>query len=324
MKKKEDTIFRRRNKFISILILVILIVAGCRKSPTSSEPSWQEVKSPTVKNLNSVFALSEENVWAVGECATIIHWNGEEWHPVVSHISCESLNDVYFTKDSDGWVVGANGIILHYNGNEWWPVAERPTKRGLSSCYFLSSTEGWAVGDSGVILHYDGSEWSLKESPITEFLASVYFPTSEEGWAVGSYEVILHYKNSEWEIFSYDSMALSELDDIYFLSPDNGFAVGYGWTTGGPYQPSGIQHYDGTDWSTKASFDLSLHSISFVNSSEGWAVGGGGIVHYKDGEWTVEIKFEWSESGWFSVFSLPSGVSWAVGSQGKILCYESQ
>ena len=41
--------------------------------------SWQEVESPTDKDLYSVFALSEDIAWAVGDSGVIIHWDGEKW-----------------------------------------------------------------------------------------------------------------------------------------------------------------------------------------------------------------------------------------------------
>ena len=66
-------------------VLCLFLVVGCREIPQPSG-GWHEVESPTDKDLYSVFALSQDNAWAVGDSGVIIHWDGETWSLVESQV----------------------------------------------------------------------------------------------------------------------------------------------------------------------------------------------------------------------------------------------
>jgi len=85
-----------------------------------------------------------------------------------------------------------------------------------------------------------------------------------------------------------------------------------------------ILHYTGGTW-TQYPTPLSgyvLHSVSMVDSSNGWAVGdNGAILRYSGGGWAVTQGA--SGSNLRSVFMVGSTDGWAVGDGGTILRYQA-
>ncbi len=166
---------------------------------------WNLVPSPTNVTgtaLNSVIALSTNNVWAVGlhdsqdfknSYSLVEHWDGSRWsvvpspNPSSSHYKINSiiLQGIAASSATDIWAVGnyANynskkpfsfALIEHWNGTKWSIVPGAPTKAlytSLSDVAVLSSNNIWAVGDTGVYEgttfteHWDGSTWSMVPSP---------------------------------------------------------------------------------------------------------------------------------------------------------------
>jgi len=297
-------------------VLCLFLVVGCREIPQPSG-GWQEVESPTDKDLCSVFALSKDNAWAVGDSGVIIHWDGETWSLVESPTS-ERLNSVYFVSPDDGWAVGNSGTILHYDGNNWHKV-ESPTSEILCSVYFLSPYEGWAVGSGGIILHYYNGKWHEAESLTSAILFDCYFLSPHNGWAVGGDlepgPVVLHYNGVQWKVIA-DSATLGfsggYLGSVYFTSPTEGWVIG-GLCTFHPN--SRILKYDGKTWNEEAHLSSTrLWSLHFSSSINGYAVGDSKMLHYDGSEWH-DVELDLDRAGLRSVYLLSKNEGWAVGSK---------
>ena len=293
-------------------VLCLFLVVGCREIPQPSG-GWQEVESPTDKDLYSVFALSEDNAWAVGDSGVIIHWDGETWSLVESPTS-ERLNSVYFVSPDDGWVVGNSGTILHWDGS-MWKVEDSPVSVDLSDVQFLSRNDGWAVG-SGMILHYYNGKWHEAESLPSATLSDCYFLSPHNGWAVGSDlelgPVVLHYNGVQWKVIA-DSATLgfSEgyLSSVYFTSPTEGWVIGGLYVF---YPNSRILKYDGKTWNEEAHLSTRLWSLHFSSSINGYAVGDGKMLHYDGSEWH-DVELDLERAGLWSVYLLSKNEGWAVG-----------
>lgn len=72
------------------------------------------------------------------------------------------LNSVWAASDTNAWAVGGTGTIRHYTGDEinWDVVSDVPTDVDLNAVWGTSPDDVWAVGDAGVVLHFDGQKWS--------------------------------------------------------------------------------------------------------------------------------------------------------------------
>jgi len=146
--------------------------------------AWSTVTSNTEATLESVHAVSANSAWAVGRLGNIVRWNGAEWNRYESE-------SVYIVSFNDVWAVGQDGTILHWNGDAWSTVTS-PTTETLYSVFMVSADDGWAAGQDGTILRWDGTEWSTVTSPTTDSIDSISMVNPSEGWALGNLGMILH------------------------------------------------------------------------------------------------------------------------------------
>lgn len=293
---------------------------------TVGGPCWHVIESPTTQYLFSVYFVSENDGWAVGDDGTIIHYDGNNWNIVESPVA-DLLESIYFIEPNDGWIVGGSGKILHYQGENWEEVAS-PTSEPLCSVFFVTPYDGWAVGGWGTILHYNGSSWNQVESPTSDCLFSVYFLSSINGWAGGgsvhkrnpTHCPLLHYDGENWEEVP-DNPAPHNINSIYFINETDGWAIGDFF----------ILHYDGVSWEiVETRGDVWVPGdpiyggldVYFVSASDGWIVGWS-IFHWDGGKWNgvpTPIPILGSnELG--SVYFLTEENGWAVGRGGTILHY---
>jgi len=190
--------------------------------------TWAIFPSPATPSpihaLESVFMLSSDEGWAVGDNATILHytvtggvgtWNLVAVSGAPSLSTDANLTSIFMLSPTSGWIVGGNvwqsgtsfvgPVILNWDGTTWEPVAT-PTIPGgitptghttgvLTSVFFSAPDDGWAVGFPGklvaTILHWDGVSWAhVTLSPallgqIPPILKSVYMTSETDGWIVG-------------------------------------------------------------------------------------------------------------------------------------------
>jgi hypothetical protein len=170
------------------------------------------------------------------------------------------LTGVFFTSPNEGWAIGNDtsnnrGVFLHYQNGTWTSVIPPY----ISSYWFLgdyysgggpyltSQNEGWTVGadnmgDNVLLFHYANGSWAPLMHPYLHenwYLYDVHFTSSNEGWIVGNgffdganmRGIILHYLNGI--LTAIDPPAASSGDwtlyDVYFISPNEGWAVGWDW-----------------------------------------------------------------------------------------------
>jgi len=151
---------------------------------------WNAVSSPYIYNngeMNSVVALSKNNVWAAGEgnfAAVLEHWNGSSWSFVPAYTQgLTVLKSIAASGPNDIWAVGEFldpivGLFSeHYDGSKWtyFPAFDNFYAAAFNSVTVLSPKDAWAVGyeepsqqsqvPQTLIEHWDGSKWSLVRSP---------------------------------------------------------------------------------------------------------------------------------------------------------------
>ncbi|MDF2692676.1 MAG: Type fimbrial biosis protein PilY1, partial [Labilithrix sp.] len=77
-------------------------------------------RSPTTENLRAVWGSGPNDVWAVGELATIVHWDGQSWTLATSALPLGTkpdLNGIWGSGPEDVWAVG-KGTALHFTGKK--------------------------------------------------------------------------------------------------------------------------------------------------------------------------------------------------------------
>ncbi|MBK6535930.1 MAG: hypothetical protein IPF99_42285 [Deltaproteobacteria bacterium] len=67
----------------------------------------------SLSTLYGVWGAAPNDVWAVGEGGTILHWDGARWSSIPSNTTA-TLRSVWGASAGDVWAVGDNGTAVHY------------------------------------------------------------------------------------------------------------------------------------------------------------------------------------------------------------------
>jgi len=175
--------------------------------------AWTEVAAPGLLELNAVFALARDDVWAGGLNA-VYHYDGLSWttYPADGWVWV-----LYFSAPDDGWAGVGDGWFLHWDGSSWAAVPSS-TFGSVESIWFPTPDEGWAVGgmcpqpeipSDECVFHYTAASGEWKPypnpgSPDHKLLHGVHFAAPDDGWAVG--QVIMRYDGREWRAVPCDEV----------------------------------------------------------------------------------------------------------------------
>jgi hypothetical protein len=136
-----------------------------------------------------------------------------------------SLNSVYTVSPDEAWAVGEEnpssgpGLILHYKAGTWTKVTGLQLNI-LHAVTMASPTEGWAVGDGALFMHYANGIWSKVGQTIHQFaVSSISMGSATDGWATGGgedftrpnggyggYFILFHYTGGEWTPYPLDTL----------------------------------------------------------------------------------------------------------------------
>src|SRR3954466_2029659 len=92
------------------------VIAPCPAGQWCIEPA----PVPNTVLLQSVFALSANDVFAVGEAGTILRRINNEWTVMASGVT-SNMHGIWAASATDVWAVGTD-TILRYNGTVWTEV----------------------------------------------------------------------------------------------------------------------------------------------------------------------------------------------------------
>lgn len=88
----------------------------------SNGTGWTRLDTPIVApgrgRLHSVWGFSNSNVFAVGDDGVILHYDGNEWTPMISGTTAD-LYAAWGASITSVFAVGRYGTILLYNGSQW-------------------------------------------------------------------------------------------------------------------------------------------------------------------------------------------------------------
>lgn len=263
-------------------------------------------------------------------CPVILHFTGGVWNTISPPPGAYTLKSIFMISSNEGWAVGEQaatcspvsfaagstcyptGVILHYTmsgGVGTWAIFPAPTSpapiHGLSSVFMLGQDEGWAVGDNATILHYTVSggigTWNLVTVSGTPTVStdanftSIYMLSPTIGWAVGGNAwqpgssssagpVIIYWDGTTWEPVATPSIpggitsvghTIGVLKSVFFAAPDDGWAVGYPGKL-----VANILHWDGVSWehvtlspALLGEIPPILTSVYMTSETNGWIVG---------------------------------------------------
>jgi len=171
------------------------------KNPTGG---WS-VEQIAAVGLRGVEAISEENVWVVGDAGTVMNFDGSTWQPVAVP-STADFHDIAFTPRNEGWIVGSGGTILHRPlGSSTWEVLPSGTSEDLRSVSASDPTGvQWAstfiVGDAGTLIEWNGTTLEASTGITSANLTAVSTVLGDGCWAVGEGGVLLQHQYGAWNV----------------------------------------------------------------------------------------------------------------------------
>jgi hypothetical protein len=223
--------------------------------------------------LRGISAVSNQNVWAVGDCGLILHGTPSGWEEIANPLPNPKLQANLYTiqmlgDGSEGWAGGylpnpeneslPTPILLHYKNNAWSQDTSITGTGRLTSLHFAPDG-GWAAVGSN-IWHYQGGRWSQESLPSPCSYPGCYVNfngvraiSGQEAWAVGDVAstcgicvpqaYVLHGYSGTWQSglpsspspwLNFDPRYAHYLNGVYFTDPSYGLMVG------------GYISYDGT------------------------------------------------------------------------------
>jgi len=245
----------------------------------SGEWFLEPMASPTEKDLTAVWGSAADDVYAVGEDGTILHYDGAEWSLVDHGVpQVGNLHAVAGAGADRIWAAGADRKMLHYDGTEWWsqstpfsPEEEPGAYRGLC---VIDQSEAYAVGEGSTIIALDDWGWSssLEGDGDIDYHAAwcgigndVYIAGHSHTAFLSS--VLVRYS----PLWDTEQLAHEQIDNMYGITADeNGQirAVGFQDSVG-----SKIYRLSGDDWSVEHTSEHELLGL-WASSVHGlWAVG---------------------------------------------------
>jgi len=290
------------------------------------------IKTIKLKNLNSVYFITEEVGWAAGGYTSADSSNGfmvrtsdegGTWDP--QEVPQYEITSAYFVNPYLGWastrkseVMTGNCVILKTtNGGDDWVINLELINQELYDVFFIDNDFGWVVGSNGLIYRTNdgGENWSPGTSGTNVILRSVYFNDYSTGWVVGDRGVILNTTNFGVNWSPQTSGTNKSLKSVQFVNQNTGWAVGDSSTI--------LKTTDGGEhWLPKDLPGFSFTSVDFIDETNGWITGNnnsgtnGVILNTADGgdNWKLQAETKRLKAIQF----IGQNFGWAVGDSSSI------
>ena len=83
--------------------------------------AFETVPSPVTADLRGVHGFGPNDVWAVGDDATVLHFDGNVWTRIATPLDAVNVKPrlfaVWGSSPKDLWI-GGNGVMLHFEGDQ--------------------------------------------------------------------------------------------------------------------------------------------------------------------------------------------------------------
>ncbi len=188
---------RAKTFSVSILVLVTVFHAAAQNR-------WQEIFSPTTKDLRKVSFLDGRRGWVCGNRGAILKTTdgGNVWTVQDAGID-KDIQDIFFLNERLGWSLAfepfvdtltwyGTKILRTTNGGSTWANRQYAVSgEFFSSIHFLDSLRGWMGGEFGHIVRTSdgGATWFPAEVDSSNFahwgIINIKFFTPQIGFAMG-------------------------------------------------------------------------------------------------------------------------------------------
>jgi photosystem II stability/assembly factor-like uncharacterized protein len=197
---------------------------------TNSGESWQDFSNSINGYLKSVFFLTENLGWVVGDYNTNFRTTdgGNSWISMSTGYNLEPAK-VFFINNQHGWIAGNYGYIRKTvdGGQNWIPVQNMPLIK-YNDIFFRDLNNGLLAADDGnIFITVDGGDtWQNVPSGTGFDVDKLFYLDENNIWAVGYNGIILKSTDTgySWEFNS--SPNFRDLTSVFFIDNNYGWAFG--------------------------------------------------------------------------------------------------
>jgi hypothetical protein len=312
---------------------------------------WRAGRTTTTADLLAVAGDTTHGFYAGGTRGTILGYDGRVWRELALGRGVTGpIGQTIFAVGVTQYGVGAIGLgdILTFEGAAWAPMFV-PTDATLYALWASAPDDVFAVGRDGTILHGDGLAWTKQDVPTTLDLRSVWGTGPTDVYVGGDGGTLLHYDGIAWTQQPGTS-ALATIQAVFASPGDLEIAEDSGLGLSGVYRESagalvptlkandvvalwgskaadlfaaasllGIEHFDGTKWSSSLASTTALEiALSGTSSSDVYAVGAT-PSHFDGTTWTAG---PFADTDLLAVFAAAPANVFATGREGKLVHWD--
>jgi hypothetical protein len=300
--------------------------AGTEEGLICTADHWcWENPLPQGNQLQALWPVADDELWAAGAYGTILRWKGGTWSSTNTIDASVTIEALWGSAASDVWAVGwreigvfpGESVILHWDGARWSPAAHPKIDR-VHAVFGTGPADVLALpDDSSHFLRWDGASWK-QIYPSPGAFTGLWAAGPGDYWAVGLNGRIHHWDGQAW--LGVDSPVFTNLRAVWGAGSKDVWAVG---------DVGVILHYDGVKWTQAANHIVpgNLHAVWGSGPRDVWAVGNDGVldtkgtvVHFDGDAWSVASAP--AGTGLFAVRGRRAGLAWAVGRAGRILRWD--
>ena len=259
--------------------------------------------------LHSAFALSAEDVLAVGDGGTILRRNSDVWTAMASGTT-NNLRGVWAASASDMWAAGVGATVLHFDGSAWTQLSV-PTTVDIDAVWGSSPTDVWFCG-GGTVLRWNGTTFSVVGS-FGGVLLTISGTGPNDVWTTGENTNMHHWNGTSWTVLN----PVSGVTTYFAVLARSSTEV---WTTDfSPGKESA--RWNGVKWTsfrTNSGTGAGVfNGLGALASNDIWGAGGTRVGRWNGTAWTTDAAPFGSGVSLWSVAAVPGNV-WVVGAPGLI------
>lgn len=267
---------------------------------------------PQGNTLRAIWGTSANDVWAVGDAGTILHYDGATWVSILSGVNDDLYAICGISKD-DIWAFGKAGINIHYNGSQWQAIT-MPFGGDLYGCSFDRKGHGMATNYSGYVYEFTSSSWVSLNRPHSEGRPIRAIWTNQKGNGTLFDD---NGRGAEWSGSQWSASGVQlgfSVNAIVGWQDSPVLAVG-----------AGAAQFKDKKWTTQSlpKDSSTLNAVWMSDATLAWGVGNNGtIVGWNNGVWSNSISP--TKMPLYGVWGATADDVWAVGERGTLLHWNGQ
>jgi hypothetical protein len=136
----------------------------CTPDRAGCVSGWHAMSSSTTVDLNDVLVLARDDVYAVGNAGTLLHYDGTRWSAVTTSPAVPSnvdLQSIWGASSDDFYIVSSDAgdrNVLHITARTQLGF-ETMTSYGLKAVWGTAADNVFVVGLGGLVRRFDGTSW---------------------------------------------------------------------------------------------------------------------------------------------------------------------